>query len=96
MQHGIADVFVNGFVKIVFQLFLFPMEVALVEGDDDRNVVRLCHHEKTIDKAWLEVGLDHGDDEQCLVYIGSQQVDVVFFAGRLAQDIVGARYHGLD
>ncbi len=82
-DHLVAYFFVNFFEGKKESDILFIVQIAFVKNNGDRYFVGLGHEQKAIDEAGLHIGSHDGNDQNCLVDVGCDQVHVVFSPRRL-------------
>ena len=65
-------------------------QVGLVENQNDGYAIGFGRGQKTVDECRGRLGLADGDDEQCLVDIGCQDMALLGQVDRLADNVVPA------
>ena len=71
-------------------------QIDLVEEDADGYAVCFGAGKKAVDECGGRLGMSHGDDEQCQVEVGRNDVALLGEVGSLAYDVVLALLDALD
>ena len=86
----IADSLIEGDEHLLVMGLVGIEQIGLIEDQNDGHAIGFCRGQETVDEGGGGLGTAHGDDEQCLVDIGSDDVALLGEIDALADDVVTA------